>query len=198
MGRPHMAQVQALFAQLEHGIGIEPAVGGHQTGVFVDPGEEFFPARHQPSLSSFGVEVLVPLVARNDGGAQALKDLQAVDVVGVVVRDDHIAHGLRRHLANAGQKFLRQRRRPQCVDDHHPCRGDDETGVRNVISVGRRAQRSLALDVPGTPGDMLCLHCLGRPSHGCRQCHGNEDQPAKGRCSEAARGPQAQQGHGMP
>ena len=46
----------------------------------------------------------------DDGGAQGLEGLQAVDVIGVVVRDDHKADRLCRHLADGRDQGLGQRR----------------------------------------------------------------------------------------
>ncbi len=66
------------------------------------------------------------------------KKLVAVDVIAVMVRVDHVAKRLVRHLRMASTNAFAHRRGGR-VDDHQPLVADDDTGVGDADAVAARA-----------------------------------------------------------
>ena len=157
--RPDMADHELERADLQPGfLRIQPAIGAHEAGVLVDPRRELLPARLEAPLRRVGVQILAPVALREDRRSSSLEGLQAVDVIGVVVRDDHIADRLRRQAPDRFDQLLRERRGPQCVDHDHAVVGDHEAGVGDEVSIRKRAECRLALHEPDRLGQLLRLH----------------------------------------
>jgi hypothetical protein len=77
---------------------------------------------------------------RDDRGLGCLQGLQAVDMVGVVVRDDDVAHRRGGDAADLGQQLLRQCGRAEGADDRHAVARDHERGIRDEVAIRRRAE----------------------------------------------------------
>ena len=183
VGRAHAVDVEDLAAEFERRVGLQPAVGRHQARLFVDPREQLFAAGLQAQLRGVGVQVGQTGALRDDGRPQGLEGLQAVDMVGVVMRDDHVADRLRRHLADRGDQLLGQGGRAERIDHHHARRRDHEACVGDEVAIGGRAQGGFTLHEPDGVG-----HALGLEG-GCRRGRRTEDQPGaepQQRCREAA------------
>ena len=174
--RPHRLQHEVHAAEREPGRAVDPAIGRHQARVLVDPGRQFLAAGLQAQPRGVGVQVGLAATVRGDGDAGRLEGLQAVDVVGVVVGDDDVADRLRRDAADGLDEFLRQRRRTERVDHHHPLRRDHEGGVGDEIAVRRRAQRRDALHHPDAGRHLLGLQRLRGRRCG-RQTHAAASRP---------------------
>ena len=91
-------------------------------------------------------EVLRAVAVRDDRRAGVLEGLQPVDVVGVVVGDDHVAHRLWRDARISSSSSSRASSgEPSASTTTHAVARDHEGGVRDEVAVGRRAQRRHAL-----------------------------------------------------
>jgi len=120
---------------------------------------------------------------RPDFGAQRLEYLQAVEMVGVVVADDHPPDRLPGDLADQADEFLGQRRRGQRVEHHHAVARDDESGVRHeaLVFAGTPRQAGPARSSCGRQAHRF--HRYGRLHHvdgRGRVCGRQQDQRQQG------------------
>ena len=125
-------------------------------------------------------EVELRLAMRPDLGAALRELLQSVDVVGVIVRDDHPPDRRLRHLADRRDHRAAERRRAQRVEHDDAIAGDDESGVRHEALVRRARRSGGALEKPDVLGYPLRREddFVGRASpdrHG--QCDDGEQRP---------------------
>jgi len=182
--------LEAHLAQAELGVLVQPAVGRDERHALVDPWKEVLRALRAPALGLAPFEVGARGLMRPDIGARGLERLQAVEVVGVIVREDHAAHGLARDARDGAAKRRSQRRRAERVDHHHPRPRHHESRVRIEAFIGRRGDAGLALHVIHALGDLdrRDARCDGRvfarpaergdaedqerreDSHGARRC----------------------------
>jgi hypothetical protein len=95
VGRPDVPDVKTFAAELEHAVAVDPVVGRHQLRLLVDPGGELLAAGAQALHGSIGVQVVQRGTVGRHRGPELAQGLQAVDVVGVVVRDDDMPDRLR-------------------------------------------------------------------------------------------------------
>ena len=103
--------------------------GVNQSRFVINPGKQLLARGFQAQLGRLAVEVNQRRPVRHDFGAQVLEDLQAINMVGVVMRDQHVRDGQRRDFFDLCHQPRGQRRRTQGVNQHHPRRGNDKTRV---------------------------------------------------------------------
>ena len=153
-----MADFDTHATQRQVAVARQPVVRLHHPGGSIDPGRQIPSRRIQALLRCVRMQVLARRSVGKDARTLRLEGLQAVDMVGMVMGDDHMRHRLRRDLADFGDQCLGQGRRAQCVDDDDPRIGDDEAGVGYEVAVGTRPERRLALHKPNPVGHLHRLH----------------------------------------
>ncbi|MNT10149.1 hypothetical protein D3C72_1449640 [compost metagenome] len=159
MGRPHVLQLKLHSTDREHTVVCTyPFICLHQVGVGIDPWRQLGARGRQTQRGRFGVDVLSRQAVGNDLGAQRLEDLQAIDVVSVVMRQQHRADGFVRDLPDFLHQRLGQCGRAQRIDHHHAVLRDDETSIGDEVLVLRRTQRRQALHVVHIGGYRFDLH----------------------------------------
>ena len=151
-----------------------PFVGRHHARVLVDPRRQFFARSLKSQLRCFGIDVLPCMRIGDDFCAQCLKHLQPVDMVCVIVSQQHMTDRLGCDGFDLLHQLLSQRGRAQCINHHHAIAGDNKSRVRDEIAIGRTAQCRLPLDKVHILGNLLQAHgpcSCSLAAHGGRDLH---------------------------
>ena len=156
-------------AEAEIGVAVDPDVRRNDARRLVDPRIELDATLREPALRDIGGEVDLGLALRPDLGAGCLQRLQAIDVVGVVVRDDHAADRRARHRADRGDHRAAERRRAERVEHDDAVARHDEARVRHEALVRGAGDAGRALEEPHVLGDPLrrearCRRRRGMPA----------------------------------
>ena len=126
-------------------------------GLVVHPRVQRKAAFLEPGLGIGVVEIVERALGGDDLGAQFLEDLQAIDVIGVIVGHEHLDNGLVGHPADLLEQHGSQGRGAQGIDDDHALIGDHDAGIgyEPLVLDGRAGG---ALNVIGVRRDLFQRH----------------------------------------
>ena len=145
VGGAYIAQHEMHAAHFKIGVACQEAVGFEQTGLVVHPGKQGFLALGQSVGRAFAAGLAFGHPVRPDFRAQRLEHLQAVEMVGMIVTDDHALDRLFGDLADFGHQSFGQWRRGQRVEHHHAILRDDKAGIGHeaLVHAGSRTRQAL-------------------------------------------------------
>jgi hypothetical protein len=129
MRRADVAQREMEAAHFEVGVAFQEAVRFDQLRVVVHPREKRFLALGQTQGRILGAGCAFGGAVHPDFGALRLENLQAVEMVGVVMADDDQLDGLLGDLADQAEHFFGQRRGSEGIEDDHAVARDDKPGI---------------------------------------------------------------------
>jgi hypothetical protein len=151
--RAHVHQVEMHPTEHEGRVAVQPAVGRKELGVFVHPGRERLAALREAVLRHVAFEIFTGRFVGPHLGAGRLECGKPIEVVGVVMGDDHAAYRRIAHAAYGGEQGRAQCRRAQRIDHDYTLRRDDEAGIGDVPLVCGGGGIGLPLHVPDVLAD---------------------------------------------
>ena len=191
MRRPRIEQRQPPVAERDRHALAEGDIRRHHAGIGVDPREQ----RAAPLLEAlvrllvgglFIVLVFAGALLRDDEGVAVIPErLQAVDVVGMIMAQHHVADFLVGDFADFLQQRPAEARRAQRIEHHDAVGRHDKSGVGGIAFILLAGNAGIARRVP----DRLARHLIDLQRDGQRRIRRNGLRAGrKGRAAGEQRG----------